>query len=389
MLIAILTAAGLALLTGTLSRLLALPPHPDTKALINSIDALLPQTQCGQCGYPGCRPYAKAIAKGVNINKCPPGGEATIQALANLLARPMLPLDPAHGSEQLPMVAVIREEECIGCTKCIQACPVDAILGAAKQMHTVIAAECTGCDLCVEPCPVDCIDMVPVPAPLPPENASAEPCIRCGFCEPVCPSQLLPQQLWWAAQAADDTMLTAYGLDECIECGACDYVCPSQLPLVAHFHHAKEVLTERASASKKAQHARQRFENNQARRAQPERTRGTPNPRMARATAPAATTSERSAQAHIQAALARAKGKGQAVPVGAKSLAELQQRADQANLRYQAALTRLREAEANNPGGIAALTQATEKLKQQAAAATQTLKRAQQQTASSDETEFP
>jgi len=130
--------------------------------IVDQIDALLPQTQCGQCGYPGCRPYAEAIANGDAINKCPPGGQGTIEALADLLDVEAIPLDAEHGEEQVKKVAFIREDECIGCTKCIQACPVDAILGAAKQMHTVIVDECTGCDLCVEPCPVDCIDMIPV-----------------------------------------------------------------------------------------------------------------------------------------------------------------------------------------------------------------------------------
>lgn len=130
--------------------------------LVDQIDNILPQTQCGQCGYPGCRPYAEAIANGDQINKCPPGGEATIKELADLMGVEAKPLDASHGQEDVKKVAYIREEECIGCTKCIQACPVDAIIGAAKQMHTVIADECTGCDLCVDPCPVDCIDMLPV-----------------------------------------------------------------------------------------------------------------------------------------------------------------------------------------------------------------------------------
>ncbi|WP_018276497.1 electron transport complex subunit RsxB [Teredinibacter turnerae] len=131
--------------------------------LVDQIDELLPQTQCGQCGYPGCRPYAQAIVGGDAINKCPPGGHTTIAALANLLDVDAPDLDSEHGEEsEVKKVAFIREDECIGCTKCIQACPVDAILGAAKQMHTVIGSECTGCDLCVEPCPVDCIEMRPV-----------------------------------------------------------------------------------------------------------------------------------------------------------------------------------------------------------------------------------
>ncbi len=130
--------------------------------IADQVEALLPQTQCGQCSYPGCRPYAEAIANGEAINKCPPGGETTIQALADLLDVEAVPLDAEHGEENIKTVAFVREDECIGCTKCIQACPVDAILGAAKQMHTIIASECTGCDLCVEPCPVDCIDMLPI-----------------------------------------------------------------------------------------------------------------------------------------------------------------------------------------------------------------------------------
>ncbi len=130
------------------------------KSLVNRINRALPQTQCGQCGHPGCLPYARAISLGEASNKCPPGGEETILELAELLNEPLRGLDPAHGEFRDFSVAVIREDECIGCTKCIQACPVDAILGGPKRMHTVIASECTGCDLCVEPCPVDCIDMV-------------------------------------------------------------------------------------------------------------------------------------------------------------------------------------------------------------------------------------
>lgn len=129
---------------------------------IAAIDALLPQTQCGKCGHPGCQPYAEGIAAGEAINKCPPGGTATIHALANLLQVPELPLAlPATPAQ----IVVIREAECIGCTKCIQACPVDAIVGAAKLMHTVISDECTGCELCIAPCPVDCIDLITLAAP--------------------------------------------------------------------------------------------------------------------------------------------------------------------------------------------------------------------------------
>jgi electron transport complex protein RnfB len=135
-------------------------------SLIQRIDALLPQTQCGKCGHPGCKPYAEGIAQGEAINKCPPGGQETITGLAQLLKLPVLELDTSRG-EAPAQIAFIREAECIGCTKCIQACPVDAIVGAAKLMHTVIIDECTGCDLCVAPCPVDCIEMRPLTTVLP------------------------------------------------------------------------------------------------------------------------------------------------------------------------------------------------------------------------------
>lgn len=164
MLSAILALGGLALVFGLALGFAAVRFKVEGDPLVDKIDALLPQTQCGQCTYPGCRPYAQAIAGGeADINQCPPGGETTIAALADLLGRDAKPLNPEHGQETVKAVAVINEETCIGCTRCIQACPVDAILGAAKQMHTVITSECTGCKLCIEPCPVlDCITMVPL-----------------------------------------------------------------------------------------------------------------------------------------------------------------------------------------------------------------------------------
>jgi electron transport complex protein RnfB len=133
-------------------------------ATVNEIDNVLPQTQCGECGYPGCRPYAEALAqKAAPIDRCPPGGIDTIKALGSLLQVDVAPyLASATFVTRPPTVAVIREAECIGCTKCIQACPVDAIIGTAKHMHTIISHECTGCGLCVDPCPVDCIDLEPL-----------------------------------------------------------------------------------------------------------------------------------------------------------------------------------------------------------------------------------
>jgi electron transport complex protein RnfB len=135
--------------------------------LVEKIDSILPQTQCGQCGFPGCRPYAEAIAKDeADINQCPPGGDENIHKLAELLGKEYKPLSEEHGVEKPKAVALIDEQTCIGCTLCIQACPVDAIVGAAKQMHTIVADLCTGCELCIPPCPVECISMETVNATL-------------------------------------------------------------------------------------------------------------------------------------------------------------------------------------------------------------------------------
>jgi len=144
-------------------------PTPSDK-----IDAILPQTQCTKCGFDDCRAYANAIATGSPHNQCPPGGKRVIGELSELLGRPVLSLNSKHGHHEPKKVAVIREAECIGCTKCIQACPVDAIFGAAKLMHSVIATECTGCDLCVEPCPMDCIDLIALPEAEQPDAMPAE-----------------------------------------------------------------------------------------------------------------------------------------------------------------------------------------------------------------------
>lgn len=164
MLNAILAIGALAALFGLLLGYSAVRFRVKSDPIVDKVDALLPQTQCGQCGFPGCRPYAEAIASGnADINQCPPGGQATIVALADLLGMDPKPLNAEHGiEEEVKTIVEIDEQTCIGCTLCIQACPVDAILGAAKQMHTIISSECTGCNLCIPPCPVECIHVVPV-----------------------------------------------------------------------------------------------------------------------------------------------------------------------------------------------------------------------------------
>ncbi|WP_318489682.1 electron transport complex subunit RsxB [Photobacterium leiognathi] len=160
-LIAVIAVAVLAAIFGIILGFASVKFKVEADPIVEQIDAILPQTQCGQCGYPGCRPYAEAIANGDVINKCPPGGQVTIEKLADLMGVDV-PDSAPDAEKSIKKVAFIHEDMCIGCTKCIQACPVDAIVGGTKSMHTVIKDECTGCDLCVSPCPTDCIEMIPV-----------------------------------------------------------------------------------------------------------------------------------------------------------------------------------------------------------------------------------
>ena len=160
MLTSILVISGLAAAFGLLLGYASIRFHVEGNPVADKLDTLLPQSQCGQCGFPGCRPFAEAVASGeAPINACPPGGEDTMLALAEILGVDPMPMGEEDAGEAVVGVAVINEQECIGCTMCIKACPVDAILGATRQMHTVIASECTGCQLCIEPCPVDCITL--------------------------------------------------------------------------------------------------------------------------------------------------------------------------------------------------------------------------------------
>jgi len=157
MLTAILIMALGAIVLGSALGYASIKFKVEGNPLVEKVEAILPQTQCGQCGYPGCKPYAEAIAEGeAEINLCPPGGQEGVRKLADLLGREVKPLDAEEKPKQ---VAIIDEQTCIGCTLCIQACPVDAIVGAAKQMHTIVGALCTGCELCLAPCPVECISM--------------------------------------------------------------------------------------------------------------------------------------------------------------------------------------------------------------------------------------
>ena len=217
-------------------------PHSPSE-LIATVDALLPQTQCAQCGYPGCLPYAEAVvAEQAAINLCAPGGEPVRTALAELFADTSDPTpETTHTSK-----AFIREGECIGCALCLPACPVDAIVGANGYLHTVVVDRCTGCELCVPACPVDCIEMLGTTEEqtLEAQPLIANPCIRCGFCNPACPVELNVAALYEAVQLDNANLQTSLDLARCIECGLCDQVCPQEIPLQSAFGAAKQDLLD-------------------------------------------------------------------------------------------------------------------------------------------------
>ena len=240
-------------------RVLASKQDANADAVVVAIDAVLPQSQCAQCGYPGCRPYAEAVAEGERLDLCPPGGQRVVAALEALLGRDAESelADPAE------KIARIVEKDCIGCALCIDACPVDAIAGASKYLHAVIPERCTGCELCVPACPVDCIELVPRSigsAVTSPTGDAALPCISCGWCEKACPVELDAHALHVAFETGT-TDATAF---DCIECTACTRACPSGIDLVGEFRalkqrqHAELEYVRRAEAAR--QHAEARTE---------------------------------------------------------------------------------------------------------------------------------
>ncbi|MYA17283.1 MAG: RnfABCDGE type electron transport complex subunit B [Gammaproteobacteria bacterium] len=241
-----------AVLLSIARRALAGKQHANADAVVLAIDAVLPQSQCAQCGYPGCRPYAEAVAGGERLDLCPPGGSRVVAALEALLRRDA----DAEMSEPVDAVARIVEADCIGCALCIDACPVDAIAGASKYLHAVIPERCTGCELCVPACPVDCIELVTrsdeVSDPPLPANAAALACIGCGRCEPACPVDLKPEVL----HVAFGTGATDTSVVDCIECTACTRACPSGIDLVGEFGVLKHRLQGERETTRRAETAR-------------------------------------------------------------------------------------------------------------------------------------
>ena len=225
----------------------------DEDTLVARIDNCLPQTQCAQCGYPGCGPYAEAVAGGTAAtNLCAPGGTEVMERLNDLVgSESATPLAMAPALSHLER-AQINEADCIGCTLCLPPCPVDAIVGASGYMHTVITEQCTGCELCVDACPVDCIEMIAhtpasSPAQQPPRTATQVACIRCGACSEVCPVSLPAQSLLELVDLQRWSAVDELELGRCIECGLCDEACPSLIPLEQQFAYGKAVLAELSS----------------------------------------------------------------------------------------------------------------------------------------------
>lgn len=260
--IVVLVSGVLALVAGYLLTFVAKHLAPSDDELVEKINALLPQTQCAQCGYPGCKPYAIAITQNqAPIDRCPPGGATTLSALAKLLDREPTQLQPQQDS--LPSTARIVEKDCIGCTLCLEACPVDAIIGSYGYMHSVIEEQCTGCELCLPSCPMDCIEMHASDTPSfiaePVVNTGAA-CIHCGRCSEACPVALPAHNLYQLVHANDIRDAISSGLSECILCEACDVVCPSDIPLTAIYRSAKQQYRHEEQYRKLSFQAQQRHQ---------------------------------------------------------------------------------------------------------------------------------
>lgn len=263
----VVTLLALALSVSQLRRRL---PH-DELSLPREIDSLLPQTQCAQCGYPGCMPYAEAVAAGNAIDLCPPGGPELVIQLRDLMG-PDAPVEQIAITQPETMLAVIDEAKCIGCALCLPPCPVDAIVGANGFMHTVLAQDCTGCELCIPACPVDCISLVSVPTAMTPQPAQLAPashgCINCTQCIDVCPRDLAPDQLFKLAQAESWSAAADLGLQACVECSLCDRACPSNINLTEIFTQAKRIESRQRQDSDHKQAIKLRYAEHQDRAAQ-------------------------------------------------------------------------------------------------------------------------
>ena len=261
MAMAILIFGASALLIGYAVERLAAYLAPTDDSLVSKVNALLPQTQCAQCGYPGCRPYAQAIVDdNAPIDRCPPGGQTTIVALSRLLGREVPNKQAIAATTAL--IARIREADCIGCTLCIRACPVDAIVGAHEYMHSVIEQYCTGCELCVAPCPMDCVEMIAAKS----DKTTAQPvkvataCIHCDSCNDICPVDLPAHSLYQLTQAGNIDAAIDEGLTDCILCGSCDVVCPSHIPLTQIYRNAKHQYQNISEQRQHAAQAQSRYE---------------------------------------------------------------------------------------------------------------------------------
>lgn len=285
-----------------------------TGTLAARIEALLPQTQCGECGHAGCAPFAAAVAAGdTPPSACAPGGAVLARRLAKLLPGP--PAVPSFEEFLAPLPvprrARIREQDCIGCTKCIAPCPTEAIVGAARQLHGVIEEDCTGCGLCLPPCPVDCISLEPGADDWPDAGSLAartlaggariESCTSCGGCAPACPSGLQPMGLARRLRVLDIDEAGALGLARCTECRACDAACPVGIPLSVHFTHGLAVTRALEASAATAAHA---VERQAERRRRPPRGSGP----VAAALVPPPEDRD-AAVAGIAAALARARAR--------------------------------------------------------------------------------